>query len=399
MKITNPQKSNLGIYRKILFFVLGLVAFCCFDAFYLEADRTYYEDYVFSSNSSMRRGDGSSAEVTLKTTDIQAQIDAAVAAAVAKTKAETQGAIDAAVKEALVKAANEAIQPANSEAAPTSFRELGLKAGTDKVEAWKNLENCLKTGNPCVYPKAERETCRPWGHFYDTIYERYLAPYATNNSPPVQLLEIGYYKGKGFETYTNYLEKNQKSELHSIELRCDETHAKDHPWYQDLVDKKRLHCGDAAQYSYLHEVWTQHMKRPDAPPLKVVIDDGSHDSKHMATSLFFWFPRIEPGGIMVFEDIQPIVSSNKFRTKILTQVMKDIHWCGGTGHRSSVIDNDPACFPQISQMLQGIHCEMHICVFIRNNVPAREPNREDSLTPDDAFDKAQTCLFGSSPTA
>ena len=62
------------------------------------------------------------------------------------------------------------------------------------------------------------------------------------------------------------------------------------------------------------------MKRPDAPPLKVVVDDGSHLAEHMAASLFFWLPRIEPGGMLVIEDIQPISEANQFRTHILPQV-------------------------------------------------------------------------------
>ena len=232
-----------------------------------------------------------------------------------------------------------------------------------------------------------------------------LQPYTgttPETSQPIQLLEIGYYTGKGYEAYTDYLAKNPHVELHSMELYCD-NNAKQHRWYETLIETNRLHCGDASDYNFLHTTWLQKMKRSSsttsnndnknlpAPPLKVVIDDGSHHSKHMAASLFFWFPRIEPGGIFVVEDIQPINIANMFRTHILPQVLKDVHWCGGTGNKVPV---DPLCFPQLQPYLQGVHCEMHICVFVRNNQPSSEPDQITSTTPSDAFTNAQKCLFG-----
>ena len=131
------------------------------------------------------------------------------------------------------------------------------------------------------------------------------------------------------------------------------------------------------------------MKRPDAPPLKVVVEDASHLAEHMAISLFFWFPRIEPGGILVVEDVQPIQEANKFRTHVLPQVMKDLHFCG---EPDGLKDRD--CFPTIWPLLQGIHCEMHICVFERNYQPSIEYGREQSLPPPHAL-HAEECLFRS----
>lgn len=167
--------------------------------------------------------------------------------------------------------------------------------------------------------------------------------------------------------------------------------AKEHPWYKRLLQTQRLHCGDASDYNFPKDKWMTEMKRKEAPPLMVVVDDGSHQHEHMATSLFFWFPRIEPGGILIVEDIQPIPSANMFRTHIVPQVMKDLHWCGGTSKTSFP---DTRCFPTIQPLLQGVHCEMHICVFVRNNEPASEPNQVASMTPPAAFKDAQKCLFG-----
>ena len=93
---------------------------------------------------------------------------------------------------------------------------------------------------------------------------------------------------------------------------------------------------------------------------------------------------------MVVEDVQPSGVANKFRTHIVPQVMKDLHWCGGSGEG---IIEDSLCFPTIQPLLQGVHCEMHICVFVRNDEPARELSESDSHTPPHAFDEVPKCLF------
>ena len=54
-----------------------------------------------------------------------------------------------------------------------SFRAIGKRTGTDKIQGYDNFESCVQKGKVCIYPDAEREMCRPWGHFYDTIYERW----------------------------------------------------------------------------------------------------------------------------------------------------------------------------------------------------------------------------------
>lgn len=281
------------------------------------------------------------------------------------------------------------------------FREVARKTGTDKVEGNSLLSACLDDNEKCFYPQAVRPKCRTWGHFYDTMYNRWIGKYSTPDADPIQLLEIGYYNGKGFEAYTNFL---PNAELHSMEISCIPegprsenkwpwgNFAEKHRWYKDLRANDRLHCGDASDYNFLKEIWTKKMKRDDAPPLMVVIDDGSHLHDQMAESLFFWFPRIQPGGILVVEDVQPITAANKFRTHIVPQAMKDLHWCGGGGKVS--VDDDPVCFPTIRPLLEGIHCEMHICVFVRNNEPAYEPVEAQSKTPATAFTGAQKCLFG-----
>ena len=77
------------------------------------------------------------------------------------------------------------------------------------------------------------------------------------------------------------------------------------PRYKQYLDENRLHCGDGNDVNFLMDVWKNEMKVPGAPPLKFVVDDGSHEAAHMAQTVFFWLPRIEPGGILFVEDVQP----------------------------------------------------------------------------------------------
>lgn len=203
------------------------------------------------------------------------------------------------------------------------------------------------------------------------------------------------YQGSGFETYTKFLE-DAPAELHSMEISCigDDkwpwgNFAEKNPRYQSLLDQERLHCGDANDVNWLNTIWTTKMHRPDAPPLKVVIDDGAHHSQHMVQTVFFWFPRIEPGGMLIVEDIQPIEEANLFRTQFLPQIMSDLHFCGDPKQKP-----DEACFPQLYPLLQSIHCEMHICVFERNQVPAiPDLSIEESSVPSNALDMSKCYTF------
>jgi hypothetical protein len=283
------------------------------------------------------------------------------------------------------------------------FYEVAHKFGTDKVLGPGTLPHCLgENRQNCPRPKLENPKCRTGQHhFYHTMYNKWLGPYSTDDAEPFQFLEIGHYTGKGFEAYSEYL---PRAEMHSIEMACIEegpieegkwpygNFPKQNPKYQEFLDTNQLHCGDASNYVFLHKTWTTNMKRPDAPPLKVVVEDASHLADHMAKSLFFWFPRIEPGGLMIIEDVEPIHAANGFRTHVLPQAMKDLHYCGAPGFP------DKLCFPTIWPLLQSIHCEMHICVFERNEHPAIEYEMELSTPPHHALHAAQ-CLFHSEETS
>ena len=72
-----------------------------------------------------------------------------------------------------------------------SFFELARETGTDKVKGVAYLPSCLEDDSTCTRPSCEREQCRPWGHFYHTMYQQKLSKFL-NPDESFQLLEIGY---------------------------------------------------------------------------------------------------------------------------------------------------------------------------------------------------------------
>ena len=73
-----------------------------------------------------------------------------------------------------------------------SFLDAARKTGTDKVKGLAYLPDCLKDDSTCTRPSCEREKCRPWGHFYHTMYQSKFGKYTLPGTEPFQLLEIGF---------------------------------------------------------------------------------------------------------------------------------------------------------------------------------------------------------------
>jgi len=281
------------------------------------------------------------------------------------------------------------------------FYSIGLRAGTDKVIGEVGLPKCLKDSRKCYWPGAVNPKCLIFGHFYHTLYNTWLRTpeYTSNDTEPFQALEIGFSHGSGYQTFSEFL--SPQAIIHSIEIQClprgprsegkwpGTNRAEKSPRYSELLEKKLLHCGDAADYDHLYHVWTDEIETRQHP-LKLVIDDASHVADHMAISLFFWFPRLAPGGLLIMEDIEPTVVANPFRAHVLPQVIFDMHYCGKKTHKDGFREH--ACFPTIQPLLQSVHCELHICVFQRNMEPAMDLSKEDSMPPKHTFN-AQECLF------
>jgi hypothetical protein len=274
------------------------------------------------------------------------------------------------------------------------FYAIALKTGTDKASGPIKMQKCLKDPASCKEDRlaAVNPKCRIVGHFYHDVYQRWLGPFSKDSTEPFQFLEIGMGQGRSVPAFAEFL---PRAERHMMDHACIEKRWATNPEhlrkkYQALRDAQRLHCGDSSNFEFLHKVY-QELRRPGAPPLRVVVEDASHIEGHMSAALFFWFPRLEPGGLLIMEDIEPNSSKkhggHRIQTDLLPQIINDVHYCG-----DAVKTENPACFPTIQPLLKSVHCDLHICVFERNEMPASDPSKEMSTPPSNALDGKQ-CLF------
>mmetsp|Transcript_34846 Transcript_34846/g.42604 ORF Transcript_34846/g.42604 Transcript_34846/m.42604 type:complete len:178 (-) Transcript_34846:202-735(-) len=81
------------------------------------------------------------------------------------------------------------------------FYSIAIEADTDKVLGKRDLPRCLDNEKSCHFPRAKNPRCRVWGHFYDTLYQRWLSPLSGPDVEPFQFLEIGFYEGNGYDAF------------------------------------------------------------------------------------------------------------------------------------------------------------------------------------------------------
>lgn len=268
------------------------------------------------------------------------------------------------------------------------FVSIATQFRTDKVAGPAKFQVCTADNTKCERPHAVNPQCRVIGHFYGPLYQRWLGDeYSRDATPAFQFLEIGLGQGRSVPTWEAFL---PSAERHYMDVACHKDTRHNHPphlqkLYNDLDDQDRLHCGSSADFDFLYATYRRMRQRPDAPPLRIVVDDASHIPQHMAAALWFWLPRLEPGGLLFLEDIEPNVSNrhggHRVQTDLLPQLIHDVHYCGDPQKTE-----DPPCFPNMLELIQSVHCDLHVCVIERTrNLPAFDPPREDSIPPPNAL--------------
>jgi hypothetical protein len=99
------------------------------------------------------------------------------------------------------------------------FMAITKRSGTDKVVQGNYiLDQCLKDPTSCTRQGCAKEACRPWGNFYNTMYQKRLGRYSTPDTEAFQFLEIGFFNGNG--GYNTYKEFIPAAEAHSMEISC-----------------------------------------------------------------------------------------------------------------------------------------------------------------------------------
>ncbi|MDQ2804557.1 MAG: class I SAM-dependent methyltransferase [Pseudomonadota bacterium] len=129
----------------------------------------------------------------------------------------------------------------------------------------------------------DQRTIHKWTHYFPA-YERHLARYVNR---PLLLVEIGCSDGGSLQMWKRYF--GPYAQIVGLDLRQDCAgfeepqiavrigHQADHAWLANLIEE---------------------FGAPD-----IVIDDGSHIQQDVLASFRFLYPRLNPNGVYVVEDL------------------------------------------------------------------------------------------------
>lgn len=135
-----------------------------------------------------------------------------------------------------------------------------------------------------TYKEKNSTECR--GHNYIELYEKYFAPYLYK---PISLMEIGIAEGYSLELWGDVF-------VHAdLILGLDYNH--DYLRRTFSNPKIKTDFLDQGDIRSLSNIETKYDK------FDIIIDDGSHQNKHIIDSFQMFFPMLKTGGIYVVEDI------------------------------------------------------------------------------------------------
>lgn len=117
-------------------------------------------------------------------------------------------------------------------------------------------------------------------HNYSPTYERFFEPL---RDLPTCILEIGIDKGNSLRAWAEYF---QNAEIIGVDIvDC----------VKDNTDRIITYQGSQTDSQFLDNVMLQNPK--------IIIDDGSHDSKDQIFTFEYLFPKLKSGGYYCIEDI------------------------------------------------------------------------------------------------
>ena len=127
-----------------------------------------------------------------------------------------------------------------------------------------------------------KKVIHKWTHYFD-IYERHLARFR-GKSPVV--LEIGVFRGGSAQMWKEYFGPGCKIIGLDIDASC-----KAHE--EDGIE---IFIGSQDDPNMINQIFEKY------PNIDVVIDDGSHQMKHIIASFNLIYHRVNPTGLYLVED-------------------------------------------------------------------------------------------------
>jgi hypothetical protein len=156
-------------------------------------------------------------------------------------------------------------------------------------------------------------------HHYIPIYEKYFSQFKNTE---FKFLEIGVDRGGSLQMWRKYF--GQKAKIYGIDINpeCME--------FNGVAGQVRI--GSQSDFGFLESVVNE------MGGVDVILDDGSHQMKHIKNSLKYLFPRLSYGGIYLIEDLHTAywsqwgggVKSNENFFNYVRNICDDMHrWYHG----------------------------------------------------------------------
>jgi len=147
---------------------------------------------------------------------------------------------------------------------------------------------------PCVVEELFWSNTGPvvhkW-HHYLPVYERYFSPF---RNKPFRMLEIGVSKGGSLALWRQFFGPEAVIFGIDIDPDCAKYDGRD----------GQVRIGSQDDPAFLNSVVDE------MGGIDIVLDDGSHVSRHIRASLEVLFPRLDEGGIYMIEDLHAAYWNN-----------------------------------------------------------------------------------------
>jgi hypothetical protein len=165
---------------------------------------------------------------------------------------------------------------------PLVLAGLAFNPGDTKGTPVVNTENLRNELREYFEAHSEGNGIWKFDHYFD-FYHRYLSKFI---NAPITLLEIGIYSGGSLPMWRKFFGPSARIWGVDIEPACAS-------YASEGIE---VFIGSQADREFLAGI------RPNEG-IDVCIDDGSHVPEHQITSFEAIFPRLNPGGVYICEDI------------------------------------------------------------------------------------------------
>ena len=186
-------------------------------------------------------------------------------------------------------------------------------------------------------------------HHYIPIYEKYFSKF---KGKKIKFLEIGVGKGGSLQMWRKYF--GNDAIIFGIDIN--------HECKKFNTETEQIRIGSQINESFLKSVIEEMGGSVD-----IILDDGSHEMKHIVKTLLFLFPNLNYDGIYMIEDLHTAYwlnygggyySNNNF-FKFTRDLIDDIHhW----------YHPKKPTYLNISKECSGIHIHDSIVVLDKNRV-------------------------------